>query len=113
MLKKLGDQAFTEGINCMLLHVFIQQYADDTYPGVDGWFGTEFNRKNTYYHQIDLFVDYLKSASYLLQQGLNVADVAYYIGENHPIMTGRMNRACPKDTTSTLSTAKCSSIISK
>lgn len=96
MLKKLGDQAFTEGINCMLLHVFIQQYADDTYPGVDGWFGTEFNRKNTYYHQIDLFVDYLKSASYLLQQGLNVADVAYYIGENTPIMTGRMNPGLPK-----------------
>lgn len=96
MLKKLGDQAFAEGINAMLLHVYIQQYADNSFPGVDGWFGTEFNRKNTYYEQIDLFVDYLKSVSFMLQQGRNVADVAYYIGEDTPVMTGRMEPALPE-----------------
>lgn len=96
MLKGFGDLAFATGTNSMLLHVYIQQYADNNYPGVDAWFGTEFNRKNTWFSQLDLFVQYLKRSSFMLQQGLSVADVAYYIGENTPIMTGGMNPALPK-----------------
>jgi hypothetical protein len=96
ILKGFGDLAFAQGINCMLLHVYIQQYKDNSYPGVDAWFGTEFNRKNTWYSQIDLFVDYLKRSSFMLQQGLSVADVAYYIGEDTPIMTGSMKPELPK-----------------
>ncbi len=96
MLKKYGDLAFATGINSILLHVYIQQYANDDYPGVDAWFGTEFNRKNTWFSQIDMFVQYLKRTSFMLQQGLNVADVAYYIGENTPIMTGSMVPELPQ-----------------
>lgn len=96
MLKVFLDQAFATGINSILYHVYIQQYANNDYPGVDGWFGTEFNRKNTWFSQLGLFTDYIKRSSFLLQQGRNVADVAYYIGENAPIMTGRMNPSLPK-----------------
>lgn len=96
MLKKYGDLAFATGINSMLLHVYIQQYANNDYPGVDAWFGTEFNRKNTWFSQIDMFVQYLKRTSFMLQQGLNVADVAYYIGEDTPIMTGNMVPELPQ-----------------
>ena len=96
MLKPYADLAFSEGINSMLLHVFIQQYDNNEYPGVDGWFGTEFNRKNTYFSQIDPFVRYIQRTSFLLQQGRNVADVAYYIGESTPIMTGSMKPDLPK-----------------
>ena len=96
ILKSFGDLAFATGINSMLLHVYIQQYADNSYPGVDAWFGTEFNRKNTWFEQMDMFVQYLKRTSFLLQQGQSVADVAYYIGENTPIMTGSMKPELPQ-----------------
>lgn len=87
-LKRVGDWAFTEGVNSTLLHVYIQQpYAND-YPGIDAWFGTEFNRKNTWFNQIDLFTMYHKRCNFMLQQGLNVADIAYFIGEDTPKMTG-------------------------
>ena len=95
MLKKFCDDAFAQGVNSMLLHVYIQQYANDDYPGVDGWFGTEFNRKNTLYQHLDLFVDYIRRCSFMLQQGRNVADVAYYIGEDTPVMTGQMYPSLP------------------
>lgn len=87
-LKKYADYYFAEGVNSTLLHVYIQQAYEDIYPGVDAWFGTEFNRKNTWFSQVDLFIQYLKRCNYMLQQGLNVADVAYYIGEDTPKMTG-------------------------
>lgn len=45
---------------------------------------------------MDMFVQYLKRTSFLLQQGQSVADVAYYIGENTPIMTGSMKPELPQ-----------------
>lgn len=96
MLKRYGDLAFATGVNSMMLHVYIQQYDNDEYPGVDAWFGTEFNRKNTWFGQMDMFVQYLKRTSFMLQQGLSVADVAYYIGEDTPVMTGSMEPKLPK-----------------
>lgn len=96
MLKRYGDLAFATGVNSMMLHVYIQQYDNNEYPGVDAWFGTEFNRKNTWFGQMDMFVQYLKRTSFMLQQGLSVADVAYYIGEDTPIMTGSMEPKLPK-----------------
>ena len=45
---------------------------------------------------MDLFTDYLKRCNWLLQQGNYVADVAYYIGEDTPIMTGITEPALPK-----------------
>ena len=45
---------------------------------------------------MDLFIDYLKRTNYMLQQGLNVADVAYFIGEDAPKMTGITEPALPK-----------------
>ena len=96
VLKRRGDWSFTEGINKTLLHVLIQQPYEDIYPGMDAWFGTEFNRKNVWFEQFDLFTQYIKRCNYMLQQGLNVADVAYYIGEDAPKMTGIIEPKLPK-----------------
>lgn len=63
---------------------------------MNAWFGTEFNRNNTWFSHIDLFTDYLKRVNYMLQQGLNVADVAYFIGEDAPKMTGVTDPALPR-----------------
>jgi len=88
LLKKRGDWSFTEGINNTLLHVFITQPYENRNPGVNAGFGTEFNRKNTWFYQGKAFVDYLRRCNYMLQQGKPVNDVAYFIGEDAPKMTG-------------------------
>lgn len=67
----------------------------DRYPGTNAWFGTEFYRTNTWYSHIDLFIDYVKRCNYMLRQGLNIADVAYFIGEDVPKMTGIQDPALP------------------
>ena len=94
--KQRGDRFFAEGINNTLLHVFISQAYPDKFPGVNSWFGNEFDSHNTWFSQIDIFTQYLKRCNYMLQQGLNVADVAYFIGEDTPKMTGVTDPALPK-----------------
>jgi hypothetical protein len=96
VMKRRGDWSFTEGINNTLLHLYIQQAYEDRYPGIDEWFGNEFNRKNIWFKHIDLFTLYLKRCNFMLRQGLNVADIAYFIGEDVPKMTGIRNPEIPK-----------------
>lgn len=96
LMKQRGDRFFTEGINSTLLHVYIQQPFEDREPGMAAWFGNEFNRKNTWFSQMDVFIEYLKRCNFLLQQGNYVADVAYFIGEDAPKMTGICDPALPK-----------------
>jgi len=96
VMKQRGDRFFTEGINNTLLHVYIQQPSDDIVPGINANFGNEFNRHNTWFPYLDLFTAYLKRANYMLQQGLYTADVAYFIGEDAPKMTGITDPLLPK-----------------
>lgn len=96
MLKKRGDWALTEGINHFVLHLYIQQPDDNRKPGMNAWFGTEFNRHNTWFSQADSYFDYLRRCQHLLQQGKYVADVCYYIGEDAPVMTGVRQPEIPK-----------------
>ncbi|MBP5511740.1 MAG: glycoside hydrolase family 2 [Kiritimatiellae bacterium] len=86
-LKSRTDRFFCEGINAAILHLYIHQSGDRA-PGIIAWFGNEFNRHNSWFEHFDLFTGYLKRCGYLLQQGLYVADVAYFIGEDAPAMTG-------------------------
>ena len=88
MLKQRCDRFFAEGINNTLLHLFISQPYDDKNPGMNAPFGNEFNRKNTWFSQLDVYLEYIKRTNFMLQQGINVADVAYFIGEDTPKMTG-------------------------
>lgn len=94
LLKKRGDWSFTEGINHTLLHVMITQ-PTDVVPGVNAGFGTEFNRHNTWFYEGRAFVDYLRRCNFLLQQGKSVNDVAYFIGEDAPKMTGTRQPEIP------------------
>lgn len=94
-LKLRLDRSFTEGINNTLLHVYIQQAYEDKMPGMNAYFGTEFNRKNTWFADMDDFVAYIKRCNLLLQQGKYVADVAYFIGEDAPKMNGIQEPAFP------------------
>ncbi|PUZ24385.1 alpha-L-rhamnosidase [Chitinophaga costaii] len=95
IFKKRGDRFFTEGINNTLLHVYAQQ-PDDKAPGITAWFGVEFNRLNTWFFDMDVFLHYIKRCNFLLQQGQYVADAAYFIGEDAPKMTGVTYPALPQ-----------------
>ena len=94
-MKARIDRFFSEGINASLLHLYIHQPYEDRNPGVSAWFGNDFHRKNTWFSQMDLFTDYLRRSNFLLQQGLYVADVAYFIGEDAPKMTGSIDPQLP------------------
>ena len=96
VMKQRTDRFFCEGINATLLHLFIQQPDDTTLPGISAPFGNDFQRKNTWFSQMDLFTDYLRRCNFMLQQGRYVADVAYFIGEDAPKMTGEQNPALPR-----------------
>jgi hypothetical protein len=96
IMKGRIDRFFAEGINSTLLHVYIHQPFEDREPGLDAWFGNEFNRKNTWFSHFDIFTAYLRRCNLMLQQGLYVADVAYFIGEDAPKMTGIRNPELPK-----------------
>jgi len=79
-LKARGDWAFCEGVNHFVLHVNIHQPWEDRRPGVNTWFGTEFNRHNTWFEDSRAWIDYVRRCCWMLQQGTRVADVAYFIG---------------------------------
>jgi hypothetical protein len=95
-LKAMGDWSFTLGINNTVFHLYIHQPYEDRYPGTGAWFGTEFNRHNTWFSQADVYLQYIKRCNYMLQQGLNVADAAYFIGEDTPKTDGIRNPELPK-----------------
>ena len=94
-MKGRTDRFFAEGINASILHLYIHQ-AYERAPGITAWFGNEFNRHNTWFKEMDIFTAYLKRCGYMLQQGLNVADIAYFIGEDAPKMTGIADPAPPR-----------------
>ena len=94
-LKGLGDWCFSQGINHFVLHVFIHQPWEDRKPGVNTWFGTEFNHHNTWFEESKAWIEYIRRCSFLLQQGTRVADVAYFIGEDAPKMAGIRDPALP------------------
>jgi hypothetical protein len=87
-LKARGDWSFCEGINHRVLHVYIHQPDGGRFPGMNKGFGSEFNRQNTWFERGKAFMDYTRRSGWLLQQGWRVADVAYFIGEDVPKMTG-------------------------
>jgi hypothetical protein len=95
-LRKRGDWSFTEGINHVLLHLYIHQPYEDKDPGMNAWFGTEFNRKNTWFDQSKTWIDYQRRCMFLLQQGKPVNDVCYFIGEDAPKLAGARNPEIPK-----------------
>jgi len=87
-LKAKGDWSFCEGINQFILHVYIHQPKDDRKPGINAWFGTEFNRNNTWFDHSKPWIDYLRRCSVMLQAGHPAADILRYIGEDSPKMVG-------------------------
>jgi len=88
--KARGEELFCEGINHFVLHVYAHQPRDGA-PGKNPWFGTAFHRNTPWFIQSRDWVSYLQRCHHMLQQGTPVADVAVYIGDFAPQMTGPAN----------------------
>ena len=83
-LKPMGDYNFAQGINQFVLHVWAHQ-AFDKQPGVTlRHIGTFFSGTQTWHKPGKAWFDYVRRCSAMLQQGLPVADVCYFIGEEQP-----------------------------
>jgi hypothetical protein len=89
-IKARGEQLFCEGINHFVLHVYAHQPRDGV-PGKNPWFGTAFHRNTPWFNHARSWVSYLQRVHLMLQQGEPVADVAVYIGDFAPQMTGPAN----------------------
>lgn len=70
-LKPIGDKAFCAGINRLVLHRFVQQPWDDRFqPGnTMGWWGTHFDRTQTWWQHGKAMVSYWARCQALLQWG--------------------------------------------
>ncbi|MFC2087708.1 glycosyl hydrolase, partial [Bacteroidota bacterium] len=82
--KKLIDRAFCEGLNKVTLNTFANTNPEDGYPGRTVHAGSDFNPAITWWEKSSPFMNYLGRCSYLLRQGLFVADVCYYYGDWAP-----------------------------
>jgi hypothetical protein len=77
-IKRVGDLAFCNGVNAMVLHgTALQPWGMDHKPGMNMFFwGTQFVPGQTWWGPGRAWVDYLSRCQYMLRQGVNVADVA-------------------------------------
>lgn len=91
-LKPIGDRAFCEGMNRVVLHGFTHNPAGTGYPGIVYSAGTHFNTKQIWWSKINPFIDYLSRLSYIFQETDFFSDVLYYYGDRIP------NSAAPKNT---------------
>lgn len=81
-LKKIADYYMAKGLNRLVFHTSAHQPLD-TKPG-NTMVGTHFHRNITWADMAKPFVTYLSRNSYMLQQGRNVADIAYLLPEGAP-----------------------------
>jgi hypothetical protein len=85
-LRRFVDLEFDHGITRPVIHTSVHQPVDDKQPGLSlAIFGQYFNRHETWAEMAGPWIDYISRSSFLLQQGDNVADVAYFYGEEMPL----------------------------
>lgn len=93
--KALGDWAFAQGINHFTFHVSIHQPGDNQ-PGINTWYGSEFNRNNNWFQDAKTYIDYIRRTSAVLQRGRRQTDVAIFIGEDVPCDKPSLPYSFPK-----------------
>ncbi len=85
-LKGILDRIYCSGVNRLIWHAFVTSPKEFGLPGNEYFAGTHMNPNVTWWEQAGDFVQYTNRCSYLLQQGLFVADVLYYTGDDVPNM---------------------------
>jgi hypothetical protein len=86
-LKAAIDLEFANGINLPVIHTSVHQPVDDKVPGLPLIiFGQYFTRHETWAEMARPWIDYIARSSFMLQQGRDVADIAYFYGEEAPLI---------------------------
>jgi hypothetical protein len=80
-LKPSADRVFCEGANHFVWHTASHLPRAAGQPGWVYHAGTHLNTNLIWWPKAKPFLDYLSRCSFLLQQGLFVADVCYYYGD--------------------------------
>ncbi len=91
-MRPIGDRAFMEGMNRVVVHGFTHNPAGMGSPGIVYHAGTHYNDKVTWSSKSKPFNDYLARISYIFQEAQFVSDVLYYLGDRVP------NFVAPKNT---------------
>jgi hypothetical protein len=85
-LKRVIDLEFVTGVNRPVVHTSVHVPTDDKKPGLSLFiFGQYFNRNEAWAELARPWVDYISRNALMLQQGRNVADIAYFYGEEAPL----------------------------
>jgi hypothetical protein len=96
LIKGMGDEAFSEGVNHFVIHLSAHQAYDDMKPGLthSRW-GQHFNRHQTWWEFSKPWFDYLARCQFLLQQGRRVVDVACLYQDGAPLNFNDINFNLP------------------
>jgi hypothetical protein len=86
-LKPSFDHALCEGLNLLVWHAFVCSPQEAGMPGIQYFAGTHLNPNSTWWSRSGPFFDYINRCQWMLQQGLFVADAAYYYGDHVPNFT--------------------------
>ena len=77
-LKALGDFELSQGVNRFVIHRYAHQPYLDRFPGATmGPWGLHYERTNTWWEWSLPWHQYVARCSYMLRQGLFVADLLY------------------------------------
>jgi hypothetical protein len=80
-LKSIADRAMCGGTNHFTFHTAAHNPTGTDLPGWVYHAGTHIDTSIVWWPMAGAFIDYLSRCSYLLQEGLFVADVCYYYGD--------------------------------
>jgi hypothetical protein len=80
-LKPIADRAFCDGTNHITFHTSAHNSSATDRPGWVYHAGTHIGPSIAWWPVAGAWIDYLSRCSHLLQQGLFVADVCYYYGD--------------------------------
>lgn len=90
-MKPLGDRAFCEGMNKVVVHGSTHNPAGTDFPGIVYHAGTHYNDKRVWWPKVKPFNEYLSRVSFILQEADFTADVLYYYGDTIPNYGGHKN----------------------
>lgn len=95
-MKTLGDFMYTQGLNQYVFHRYCHQPHPDVLPGMTmGPWGWHWERTNTWFEKSVGWLQYVSRCQTTLRQGMFVADLLYFTGENSPQVVPRPAQLTP------------------
>ncbi len=96
LIKGMGDEAFCQGINHYIYHLFAHQAYNNMKPGLTHrkW-GQHINRYQSWWNMGKPYFNYVARCQALLQKGRRIADVACIYLEGAPLNFNNINFSLP------------------